>query len=118
MEEATGAPSSLADWNPKRLRASGRDGWDIPVGRSVIAEVYPRLWSRGFALENRTADQHDAYCIAAWLQRADYDGSLAAFLKPALTPSEQSVAQVEGWILGVPGLVREPVLDGESRAGH
>src|SRR6516225_11582231 len=26
MEEATGAPSSLADWNPKRLRASGRDG--------------------------------------------------------------------------------------------
>jgi hypothetical protein len=24
MEEATGAPSSLADWDPKRLRASGR----------------------------------------------------------------------------------------------
>src|SRR6516164_11822631 len=26
MEEATRAPSSLADWDPKRLRASGRDG--------------------------------------------------------------------------------------------
>jgi hypothetical protein len=26
MEEATGAPSSLADWDPKRLRASGRGG--------------------------------------------------------------------------------------------
>src|SRR5262249_30053738 len=26
MEEATGAPSSLADYGPKRLRASGRDG--------------------------------------------------------------------------------------------
>jgi hypothetical protein len=26
MEEATGAPSSLPDWDPKRLRASGRDG--------------------------------------------------------------------------------------------
>src|SRR5262249_2894142 len=26
MEEATGAPSSLTDWGPKRLRASGRDG--------------------------------------------------------------------------------------------
>jgi hypothetical protein len=26
MEEATGAPSSLADWDPKRLRASSRDG--------------------------------------------------------------------------------------------
>src|SRR5262245_39707282 len=28
MEEATGAPSSLTDWGPKRLRASRRDrGW-------------------------------------------------------------------------------------------
>jgi hypothetical protein len=26
MEEATGAPSSLAVWDPKRLRASNRDG--------------------------------------------------------------------------------------------
>src|SRR5256886_8782966 len=26
MEEATGAPSSFAVWNPKRLRASCRDG--------------------------------------------------------------------------------------------
>jgi hypothetical protein len=26
MEEATGAPSSFADSDPKRLRASGRDG--------------------------------------------------------------------------------------------
>src|SRR6266540_3748548 len=26
MEEATGAPSSFAVWEPKRLRASGRDG--------------------------------------------------------------------------------------------
>src|SRR5215470_3803745 len=26
MEEATGAPSSFADWNPKRGRASGRGG--------------------------------------------------------------------------------------------
>ena len=79
------------------------DGWDIPVGRSAIAEVYPRLWSRSFAAENRNSDQHDAYSIAAWLQRADHDGSLAAFLKPALTMSEQAVAQVEGWILGVRG---------------
>ena len=37
------------------------DGWDIPAGRSAIAEVYPALWSRGFANEGRTADQHDAF---------------------------------------------------------
>jgi hypothetical protein len=78
---------------------------DIPVGRSAIAEVYPRLWSRGFATEKRTRDQHDAYSIAAWLRRADHDGSLAAFLKPVLTPSERIVAQVEGWILGLPGSI-------------
>src|SRR5271155_2697356 len=58
------------------------DGWDIPAGCSAIAEVYPALWSRTFDREGRTSDQHDAYSIAAWLSRADRDGSLAAFLKP------------------------------------
>jgi hypothetical protein len=82
------------------------DGWDIPVGRSTIAEAYPALWSRSFAREVRTGDQHDAYCIAAWLSLADRDSSLAAFLKPDLTPPERTVAQVEGWILGVAGLIR------------
>ena len=82
------------------------DGWDIPVGRSAIAEVYPALWSRSFAIEGRTQDQHDAFSIAAWLSRADREGSLAAFLEPDLLPAELTVAQVEGWILGVPGLIR------------
>jgi hypothetical protein len=77
------------------------DGWDIPAGRSAIAEVYPALWSRGFVNEGRTSDQHDAFSIAAWLSRADRDGSLAAFLNPDLSPPERMVAQVEGWILGV-----------------
>jgi hypothetical protein len=81
------------------------DGWDIPAGRSAIAEVYPSLWRRGFALEGRTADQHDAFCIAAWLAHADRNGTLGGFLKPDLSPAERAVAQVEGWILGVPGLI-------------
>jgi hypothetical protein len=85
------------------------DGWAIPAGRSVIAEVYPALWSRSFAAENRTSHQHDAYSVAVWLRRADQDGSLSALLNPDLTPSERTVAQVEGWILGVPGLILEPV---------
>jgi len=83
------------------------DGWDIPVGRSAIVEVYPALWNRGFANEDRTSDQHDAFSVAAWLSRADRDGSLAALLKPELTPSDRAVAEVEGWILGVTGLGRE-----------
>jgi hypothetical protein len=79
------------------------DGWQIPAGRSAIAEVYPALWSRGFAREERTGDQHDAFSIAAWLSHADRYGSLAAFLNPDLSPPERTLAQVEGWILGVGG---------------
>jgi hypothetical protein len=74
------------------------DGWDVPAGRSAVAEVYPALWSRGFASEGRTRDQHDAFSIAAWLARADRDDPLAGFLKPDLPPAERAVAQVEGWI--------------------
>ncbi|MGD0420637.1 MAG: hypothetical protein ABSA68_13840 [Xanthobacteraceae bacterium] len=66
------------------------DGWDIPAGRSAIAEVYPALWNRSFARADRTMDQHDAFCVAAWLFRADLDGSLAAFLKPDLAPPERA----------------------------
>ena len=77
------------------------DGWEIPAGRAAIAEVYPALWRRSFATEGRTGDQHDAFSIAAWLLRADHDGSLGTFLEPDLTPPERAVAQVEGWILGV-----------------
>jgi hypothetical protein len=79
------------------------DGWDIQPGRSAIAEVYPALWSRDFDREARTDDQHDAYSIAAWLSHADQDGNLPAYLKPNLIANERTVAQVEGWILGVPG---------------
>jgi hypothetical protein len=77
------------------------DGWDIPSGRSTIAEVYPSLWNRSFPCEARTRDQHDAYCVAAWLSRADRDGSLAAYLAPQLSAAEHAIAKAEGWILGV-----------------
>jgi hypothetical protein len=76
------------------------------LGRSAIAEVYPALWSRGFVNEGRTADQHDAFSIAAGLSRADRDGALAALLRPDLTPPERTLARLEGWILGVPGQAR------------
>jgi hypothetical protein len=76
------------------------DGWDVPVGQSAIAEVYPALWSRGFPHEDRTADQHDAWSVAAWLRGADLDGSLAGYLRPSLTPAEREMVQIEGWILG------------------
>jgi hypothetical protein len=93
------------------------DGWDIPAPHSAVAEVYPALWSRSFACDDRDRDQHDAFSIAAWLSRADRSSTLAAFLKPDLTPPERTVAQVEGWILGVPGLIRESAWDREGNGG-
>ncbi len=35
------------------------------------------------------------------MRRADLDGSLAEFFDPPLEPGERSLAQIEGWILGV-----------------
>ncbi len=78
------------------------DGWEIPSGRSVVAEVYPSLWTRRFANDGeRDADQHAAYAVASWLRRADLDGSLPRFFNPALESEDRTIAQVEGWILGV-----------------
>lgn len=78
------------------------DGWGIPSGKSAVVEVYPSLWMRRFPNnQNRNGDQQAAYAVAAWLKRVDREGSLEGFLHPRLEPSEQSLAQVEGWILGV-----------------
>lgn len=76
------------------------DGWDAPPGRSLVAEVYPSLWRAQWPSDGRTPDQHDAYVVAAWLQRVTRDGALDGFLHPALTPEERAVAEIEGWILG------------------
>jgi len=77
------------------------DGWEIPLGRSVVVEVYPSLWMRRFATDGRNADQQAAYAVAAWLQRADLNGSLGRYFDPPLTSEEQAIAKVEGWILGI-----------------
>jgi len=77
------------------------DGWKIPEGKSVVAEVYPALWMRRFPRDGRDGDEQAAYAVSAWLQRADRDGSLSAFLNPSLTAEEREAAKFEGWILGV-----------------
>ena len=77
------------------------DGWTVPPNRSVIAEVYPSLWSRSFPSIGRTPDQQDAFATAEWLRRADNDGGLEKYLNPLLEPKERKTAEIEGWILGV-----------------
>ena len=77
------------------------DGFEVPEGKSVIAEVYPALYKRRFPREDRTPDEHDAWSIAAWLQETDRRGTLDRYLEPPLTLPERKQAELEGWILGV-----------------
>ncbi|MEQ1602487.1 MAG: hypothetical protein HOP04_06815 [Methylophilaceae bacterium] len=78
------------------------DGWDIAAGKSAMAEAYPALWKKNYPGAGRTADQHDAYSIAAGLRDADREGCLQALLHPEMLARERGEAEVEGWILGVP----------------
>ena len=77
------------------------DGWEIPAGWSVLAEVYPALWMRQFPVDDRTDDQHAAFSVSSWLRQVDMDGSLAGYFNPPLEAQERTQAKIEGWILGV-----------------
>ncbi len=77
------------------------DGWQVPAGKSVIAEVYPSIFRNRFAREDRTPDQQDAYAITRWLKEMDARGRLEQYFQPPLTAEERSVADLEGWILGI-----------------
>lgn len=78
------------------------EGWEPPPDRSVIAEVYPALWSRTFPTEDRNADQHDAYAVARWMRATDAANELTKCFSPDLTPAERTLCSVEGWIFGLP----------------
>lgn len=77
------------------------DGWDVPLGKDVIAEVYPSVFRNRYPRVGHTADEQDAYAIARWLQEADGRGILDRYFHPPLTEDEKHVAKREGWILGV-----------------
>jgi hypothetical protein len=59
------------------------------------------LSSHSFPRDTRNSDQQDAYTAAEWLRRSDLDGSLERFLNPDLEDRERSIAEIEGWILGI-----------------
>ena len=77
-------------------------GFDVPEGKSVIAEVYPSLFRRRYAKKDRTADEHDAFCVGRLAQRdGPARGPSTTTSKPPLSLLESSKAGLEGWILGV-----------------
>jgi hypothetical protein len=77
------------------------DGWTPPADRSVVAEIYPSLSSRNFAVEDRTPDQHDAYSVARWMRETDALEELGAYFHPKLSLADRDQAKTEGWILGM-----------------
>lgn len=77
------------------------DGWKIPKEQSVIAEVYPSIFSKRYPRGDRTADQQDAYATARWLSESDERGILHGYFEPPLNDEEQRTADLEGWILGI-----------------
>ncbi len=91
-----------------RKEAGGRvhfwpfDGWAVPDGKSVIAEVYPSILSKRYDRENRSSDQHDAYAVTRWLAEMDRRSFLARYFDPPLSREERRIAKIEGWILGIP----------------
>ena len=80
------------------------DGWHPVPGRSVLAEAYPALCSSAYPAQDRNPDQHDAYSIARWLRESDGQGTLTRAFQPELDPEDRVLADVEGWILGLPGV--------------
>jgi hypothetical protein len=77
------------------------DGWTPPPGCSVLAEVYPSLWSKGLPNEDRTPDQHDAFSAAHWMRQTDAVDALGNYFRPQLSAAERDQAMLEGWILGI-----------------
>src|SRR5687767_11211660 len=96
------------------------DGWSIPPDRSVIVEVYPRLWRLPVPVQHGfTSHELDAHIIARTLCDADVDGRLERWLAPEMSDDVRADAGVEGWILGADAsrLAAAVARDAGSRAG-
>lgn len=77
------------------------DGWNVPPGKSVIAEIYPSLFRNRYPRSDRSADQQDAYAVSRWLMEMDAAHAMDRYFMPPLSESQQIRAKNEGWILGV-----------------
>jgi hypothetical protein len=77
------------------------DGFDVPPGRSVVAEVYPSIFRNRYPRDDRNGDQQDAYATARWLREMDERQALVRYFHPSLSADDRQLARREGWILGV-----------------
>jgi hypothetical protein len=77
------------------------DGFKVPAGKSVVAEVRPARLRHRYRREGLSRQEQDAYAICAWLQERDRLGLLRPYFTPPLAEAERDRARLEGWILGV-----------------
>lgn len=77
------------------------DGFDVPDGKSVLAEVYPSIFHRRFNIRADTVHDRDAAAVALWLQQMDRRGVLEGYFNPPLDTDERDLVSREGWILGI-----------------
>jgi len=77
------------------------DGFSVPAGKSVIAEVSPALCEREYpARQGMTGSQHDAYAIASWLRQADGSGACMPLLPLTLTAARYCWQELKAGFLG------------------
>jgi len=77
------------------------DGFEVPEGRSVVAEARPARLKYRYTRDGLDRQEHEAFAICAWLQERDRLDLLRPYFTPPLSEAEQQRAQLEGWILGV-----------------
>jgi hypothetical protein len=77
------------------------DGFAVPDGKSVVAEVRPARLTNRYAREGLDRQEAEAFAICAWLQDRDRLDLLRPYFEPPLSEPERQRAQLEGWILGV-----------------
>lgn len=92
---------TIRDTLPNRVHFWPFDGFEIAKGKSAIVEVYPAIFKNRYGREDRNEHEHDAYSIARWLSERDSHGLLEQYFRLRLTPEEQGLALLEGWILGI-----------------
>jgi hypothetical protein len=55
----------LRNWCKQPIHFWPFDGREIPESKSVVAEIYPALWTRRLERDGRDGDEHAAYATAA-----------------------------------------------------
>jgi hypothetical protein len=77
------------------------DGFAVPEGKSVVAEVRPARLKYRYGREGLDRQDHEAFATCAWLQDRDQLDLLRFYFEPPLSEAEKERARLEGWMLGV-----------------